>query len=62
MKKVQAAGEPVVVTRQAPVEAATKDIFDCMAGKAEIVGDIETPIPVKWAARFIFGWEPRRCG
>jgi prevent-host-death family protein len=56
MKTVQATGEPVIVTKRGaplvklvPAEAGGKDIFDCMAGKAEIVGDIEAPIPVKWA-------------
>jgi prevent-host-death family protein len=56
MKTVQATGEPVIVTKRGaplvklvPAETATRDIFDCMADKAEIVGDIEAPIPVKWA-------------
>ena len=51
MDEVQATGEPVVVTKHGKpvvklVPAKTKDniIFDYMAGKAKIVGDIISPI------------------
>jgi prevent-host-death family protein len=52
-KKVQATGEPVVVTKRVlpvvkvvPVRKKKDDIFGFMKGK--IVGDIEFPIPVEW--------------
>jgi antitoxin (DNA-binding transcriptional repressor) of toxin-antitoxin stability system len=55
MKKVQMTGEPVIVTKRGapvvkvvPVESEKNDIFGFMAGKAKIVGDIESPIPVEW--------------
>ena len=55
MKKVQATGEPVVLTRRGepivkvvPVDRAKNDIFGFMIGKVKIVGDIESPIPVEW--------------
>ena len=55
MKKVQATGEPVIVTKRGapvvkvvPVEREKKDIFGFMLGKVKIVGDIESPIPVEW--------------
>jgi len=55
MKKVQATGEPVVVTRRGtpmvklvPVRKKKDDIFGFMKGKVKIVGDIESPIPVEW--------------
>jgi len=55
MKKVQATGEPVIVTKRgAPVvkvvhvDSEKNDIFGFMAGKVKIVGDIESPIPVEW--------------
>lgn len=55
MKKVQATGEPVIVTKRGapvvkvvPVESEKNDIFGFMAGKVKIVGDIESPIPVDW--------------
>lgn len=55
MKKIQATGEPVVLTRRGepivkvvPVDRAKKDIFGFMTGKVKIVGDIESPIPVEW--------------
>ena len=58
MKRVQATGEPVIVTRRgAPVVKVTpaitekSDIFGFMKGKVKIVGDIESPIPVKWGDR-----------
>jgi prevent-host-death family protein len=55
MKQVQATGEPVVVTKRGvpvvkivPADAKNNDIFGFMAGRVKIVGDIESPIPVKW--------------
>src|SRR5438445_13612026 len=55
MKQVQATGEPVVVTKRGvalvkvvPAEAENNDIFGFMVGRVKIVGDIESPIPVKW--------------
>ena len=55
MKKVQATGEPVVLTRRGepivkvvPVDRAKNDIFGFMIGRVKIVGDIESPIPVEW--------------
>ena len=55
MKKVQATGEPVIVTKRGapvvkvvPVEREKKDISGFMLGKVKIVGDIESPIPVEW--------------
>ena len=54
MKRVQATGEPVIVTKRGapvvkvvPVEAEKDDIFGFMAGKVKIVGDIESPIAVE---------------
>jgi len=55
MKKVQATGEPVIVTKRGaplvkvvPVASEKTDIFGFMMGKVRIVGDIESPIPVEW--------------
>jgi antitoxin (DNA-binding transcriptional repressor) of toxin-antitoxin stability system len=55
MRKVQATGEPVVVTRRGtpvvkvvPVRKKKDDIFGFMKGKGKIVGDIESPIPAEW--------------
>ena len=55
MKRVQATGEPVVVTKRGapvvkvvPVESTQGDIFGFMEGRVKIVGDIESPIPVEW--------------
>lgn len=57
MKKVQATGEPVIVTKRGtpvvkvvPVQSGKNDIFGIMIGKVKIVGDIESPIPVEWEA------------
>ena len=57
MKKVQATGEPVIVTKRGtpvvklvPIQSEKDDIFGFMAGKVRIVGDIESPIPVEWEA------------
>lgn len=55
MNRVQATGEPVIVTKRGtpvvkvvPVEPEKNDIFGFMVGKVRIVGDIEAPIPVEW--------------
>jgi prevent-host-death family protein len=55
MKKVQATGEPVIVTKRGtpvvkvvPTQLEKNDIFGFMRGKVKIVGDIESPIPVEW--------------
>jgi prevent-host-death family protein len=57
MKKVQATGEPVIVTKRGaplvkvvPVEAAEGELFGFMAGDFEIVGDVESPVlpPSAW--------------
>jgi prevent-host-death family protein len=55
MKQVRATGEPVIVTKRGvpvvrvvPIEAENNDIFGFMSGRVRIVGDIESPIPVKW--------------
>jgi prevent-host-death family protein len=55
MKKVQATGEPVIVTKRGtpvvkivPAQSEKNDIFGFMAGRVKIVGDIESPIPVEW--------------
>ena len=55
MRKVQATGEPVIVTKRGtpvvkvmPAHSEKNDIFGFMRGKVKIVGDIESPIPVKW--------------
>jgi len=57
MKRVQATGEPVVVTKRGapvvkvvPVESTQSDIFGFMEGRVKIVGDIESPIPAEWEA------------
>jgi prevent-host-death family protein len=57
MRRVQRTGVPVVVTKRGtplvkvvPVEPDADDIFGFMVGKAKIIGDIESPIPVKWEA------------
>ena len=55
MKKVQATGEPVIVTKRGtplvkvvPAQPDKIDIFGSMTEKVKIVGDIESPIPVEW--------------
>jgi len=55
MKKVQATGEPVIVTKRGtpvvkvvPARSERNDIVGFMMGKVKIVGDIESPIPVEW--------------
>ena len=55
MDDVQATGEPVIVTKRGkpvvklvPVKPEKDDIFGFMAGKFDIVGDIESPVvPLK---------------
>jgi prevent-host-death family protein len=51
MDKVSKSGEPVVITKHGkavvklvPAEKQVDDIFDYMAGKAKVVGDIVGPI------------------
>lgn len=50
MDRVQATGEPVIVTKRGkpvvkvvPAEAEKDDLFGFMKGRMEIVGDIESP-------------------
>jgi prevent-host-death family protein len=57
MKQVQASGESVVITRRGvsvvkivPADSEKTNVFGFMAGKVKIVGDIESPIPVKWGS------------
>jgi len=55
MSDIQATGEPVTVTKRGKpivkvirVESEKDDIFGFMVGRAEIVGDIESPVvPLK---------------
>jgi len=55
MNEIQATGEPVIVTKRGkpvvkviPMKPENGDIFGFMAGKAKIVGDIESPVvPLK---------------
>jgi prevent-host-death family protein len=55
MDDVQATGEPVIVTKRGkpvvkviPIKPEKDNIFGFMAGKAEIIGDIESPVvPLK---------------
>jgi prevent-host-death family protein len=55
MKEVDATREPVVITRRGkpvvkvvPVDTPAANLLGFMKGKVEIVGDIESPIPVAW--------------
>ena len=55
MKEVQATRESVVITKRGrpmvrvvPAEPGGNNLLGCMKGKVKIVGDIESPIPVKW--------------
>lgn len=59
MERVQATGEPVVVTKCGkpmvkiiPAESQRNDLFGFMKGRMEIVGDIESPAvrPSDWDA------------
>jgi prevent-host-death family protein len=59
MDQVSQSGQPVIITKHGkpvvklvPVEIDGKDIFGFMAGKARIVGDIETSAPLRdWNLR-----------
>jgi len=51
MDRVQATGEPVIVTKRGkpvvkviPAEQEKDDLFGFMKGRMEIVGDIESPV------------------
>jgi len=51
MQEVRARREPVVITKKGvpvaklvPADEAPGDVFGCMAGTAEIIGDIEVPV------------------
>jgi prevent-host-death family protein len=57
MDRVNATREPVLTTKKGrpvaklvPVDQKTDDIFGCLAGIMEIVGDIESPVerPEAW--------------
>jgi len=57
MDKVANSGEPIVITKHGkpvvklvPAENRADDIFDYMAGKAKVVGDIVGPVtpPEDW--------------
>jgi antitoxin (DNA-binding transcriptional repressor) of toxin-antitoxin stability system len=59
MEEVRVKREPVLITRKGrpiakliPADEAPRDVFGCLAGKLEIVGDIESPLmPLKsWKA------------
>ena len=55
MSDIQSTGEPVIVTKRGkpvvkviPIKPEKDDIFGFMAGKFDIVGDIESPVvPLK---------------
>jgi prevent-host-death family protein len=55
MNEIHATGEPVIVTKRGkpvvkvvPIRPENDDIFGFMAGKFDIVGDIESPVvPLK---------------
>jgi prevent-host-death family protein len=59
MDQVRATREPVIVTKRGrpvaklvPVDTRKDDIFGCLKGVMEIVGDIESPAaaPEEWEA------------
>lgn len=59
MDDVRARREPVIITKKGvpvaklvPTEEPRSDVFGCMAGTAEIPGDVEAPVvPVRmWKA------------
>jgi len=59
MDEVRATREPVVITKRGrpvaqltPIPGRSGDIFGCLAGVVEIVGDIEAPVvaPDDWEA------------
>jgi prevent-host-death family protein len=51
MDEVRRRREPIVITKKGvpvaklvPADEPATDVFGCMAGTAEIVGDVETPV------------------
>ena len=51
MNRVQATGEPVIVTKRGkpvvkviPAESEKNDLFGFMVGRMKIVGDVESPV------------------
>lgn len=51
MDEVQATREPIVVTKKGrpvaklvPADEAPRDVFGCLEGTVEIVGDVEAPV------------------
>lgn len=59
MDQVRATREPVIITKRGrqvaklvPVDTRGDDIFGCLKGVVEIVGDIESPLvaPEDWEA------------
>ena len=59
MDQVRATREPVIITKRGrpvaklvPVDRRGDDIFGCLKGVVEIVGDIESPLvaPEEWEA------------
>jgi prevent-host-death family protein len=59
MDQVRATREPVIITKRGrpvaklvPVDRRGDDIFGCLKGVMEIVGDIESPVvaPEEWEA------------
>ncbi len=51
MDEVHARREPVVITKKGvpvakliPADERPADVFGCMAGTAEVVGDVEAPV------------------
>jgi prevent-host-death family protein len=57
MDEVNATREPVLITKNGrpvakmvPAEAEPKDVFGCLRGVMEIVGDVESPVisPDDW--------------
>jgi len=59
MDQVRATREPVIITKRGrpvaklvPIDRGSDDIFGCLKGVMEIVGDIESPAvaPEEWEA------------
>lgn len=57
MDDVNKRREPVLITKKGvgvaklvPIEGAERDVFGCLAGEIEIIGDIEAPLvdPKAW--------------
>ncbi len=51
MDEVRTRREPVVITKRGvavanliPIDEPPADVFGCMAGTAEIIGDVEAPV------------------